>query len=151
MLKHPVLVGNQVRESGTARLENPARLSPLSKIDGRTAIRDIQERNFIVDEHKISQLFIGYFNNKMTLLIFLIQARSVRPNPELIETIVRFLDDLFRHMLEVRLQKRYRLPLKWLKLFFRKLPDVSIYQRDRARYFIRAIYDAFGLHLKSDV
>ena len=170
MLKKPVMIEIQGRErgvvgfddrarivplskfdGGTARPENPARLALLSKVNRGTAIQDLQERNFVVDEHKISQLFTGYFNNKMTLLIFLIQARSVKPNPGLTETVVRFLDELFRHMLEPRYQKQYRLPFKWLKRFFQRLPDVSVYQRDRARYFIRAIYDAFGLHLKTDI
>ena len=54
-------------------------------------------------------------------------------------------------MLEGSLQKRYRRIFKWLKLFFAKLPDVSVYQRDTAKDFVRAIYDEFGLHLKSDI
>ena len=162
MLKNPVVVDNQIQArgsrahgpkglEGTARLENQARLAPCGKYDERTAIPDLQERSFVVDEHKISQLFTSYFNNKMTLLLFLIQAQKVKPNPVLIGTVRGFLDDVFRHMLEDRLQKRYRLVFKWLKRFFEKLPDVSVYQRDKARDFIRAIYDAFGLHLKSDI
>jgi hypothetical protein len=132
MLKNPVVVDNQVQARGTA-------------------IQDLQERNFVMDEHKISQLFTGYFNNKMTLLLFLIQAKKVKPNPVLVGTVHGFLDDMFRHMFEGSLQKRYKRIFKWLKLFFGKLPDVSVYQRDRAKEFVRAIYDAFGMHLKDDV
>ncbi len=105
----------------------------------------------MMDEREVSQLFSRYFNNKMTLLLFLVQAKHVKPNPVLVETVHHFLEDLFRHMFEGRLQKRYRLVFKWLKRFFEKLPDVSVYQRDKARDFIRAIYDAFGLHLKDDI
>lgn len=148
MLKKPVMIDIQGRERG---YENRARLALLSEVNRGAAIRDLQERSFVVDEHRISRLFTGYFNNKMTLLIFLIGGRSVKPNPELVEAVVRFLDDLFRHMFEIRLQKRYRLIFKWLRRFFQRLPDVSICQRDRARYFIRSIYDAFGLSLKSDI
>ena len=132
MLKNPVVVDNQVQARGTA-------------------IQDLQERNFVMDERKISQLFTGYFNNKMTLLLFLIQAKKVKPNPVLVGTVHSFLDDMFRHMFEGSLQKRYRRIFKWLKLFFEKLPDVSVYQRDKAKDYVRAIYDAFGLHLKSDI
>ena len=132
MLKNPVVADRQVQEKGTA-------------------IPDLRERSFVMDEHKISQLFVSYFNNKMTLLLFLIQAKNIKPNPVLAGTVNNFLDDIFRHMFEERLQKRYRLLFKWLKRFFEKLPDVSVYQRDKARDFIRAIYDAFGLHLKSDI
>lgn len=154
MLKNPVVVDNQVQARGP-RSYGP---SPTRRIEGLgekgpegTAIPGLQERNFVMDEHKISQLFTGYFNNKMTLLFFLIQAKKVKPNLRLAETIRCFLDDLFHHMLEGSLQKRYRLIFKWLKLFFEKLPDVSVYQRDMAKDFIRAIYDAFGLHLKNDI
>lgn len=132
MLKNPVAVNDQEKRSGTA-------------------VRDIQERNFSMAEHEISQLFGSYFNNKMTLLLFLVQAKGVKPNPKLGETVGCFLEELFRDRLEVAAQKRYRLVFKWLKRFFSKLPDVSVDQRDKARDFIRAIYDAFGMHLKDDI
>lgn len=132
MLKHPVVIDNQVQERGTA-------------------IPDPQERCSVMDERKISQLFASYFNNKMTLLLFLVQARKVKPHARLLESVLVFLDDVFRHMFEGRLQRRYRLIFKWLKRFFSKLPDVSMVQRDQARDFIRAIYDALGLHLKDDI
>jgi hypothetical protein len=162
MLKNPVVVedqrqgkGSRSKEhqgpEGTARLAHEARLVPRSTFDGGTAIPERQERSLVMDEHKISELFRSYFNNKMTLLLFLVQAKNVTPNPKLAETVRAFLDDLFRHMLEDRLQKRYRLIFKWLKRFFEMLPAVSVYQRDKAKDFIRAIYDAFGLHLKDDI
>ena len=132
MLKNPVVVENQERRK-------------------ETAVRSIPGRNFSMDEHRISHLFKNYFNNKMTLLLFLVQMRGIKPNPKLAETAGGFLEDLFRHMLEGALRKRYRLVFKWLKRFFLKLPDVSVHQRDKARNFIRAIYDAFGLHLKDDI
>jgi len=143
MLKDPMVADNQVK----ARV--PRSYGP--KGSKGTAIQDLQERNFVMDEHKISQLFKSYFNNKMTLLLFLVQTKKVKPNPRLAETVRCFLNDLFHHMLEDRFQKRCRLVFKWLNLFFKKLPDVSVYQRDKAKDFIRAVYDAFGLHLKSDI
>lgn len=109
------------------------------------------EPPFVQDERRISQLFTSYFNNKMTLLFFLIQARSLKPDPRLIDRVCGFLDDIYRHMLEGEAQKRYRLVFKWLKRFFTGLPDVTAGQRDRARNFIRAVYNALGLHLKENV
>lgn len=132
MLKHPVVIDNQVQEK-------------------RAAVSERQERGFIAEERPVNPSFSGYFNNKMTLLLFLIQAQKVRPNPMLVGTVHRFLDDLFFHLLAEHLRKRYRRIFQWLKRFFRKLPDVTVYQRDRAKDFIRAIYDAFGLHLKNDI
>lgn len=158
LLPIPVSIGIK-KSAGTAIRDLPRPRSKNSMVGGtgpdnlRFLYRDqgLQERNFVMDERKIGQLFTGYFNNKMTLLLFLIQAKKVKPNPVLVGTVHSFLDDMFRHMFEGSMQKRYRRIFKWLKLFFEKLPDVSVYQRDRAKEFIRAIYDAFGLHLKSDI
>lgn len=154
MMKHPVVVNNPAQGKGP-RSYGP---SPTQRVEGLgekglegTATRDLQERNFIMDERRISQLFKSYFNNKMTLLLFLIQAKSLKPNPKLVGTVCDFLDDLFHHMLEGRTQQRYRLIFEWLMRFFKRLPDVTVYQRDKAKDFIRAIYDAFGLHLKSGI
>lgn len=131
-------------------LKNPGVADPQQRKKA-AVVRNISKRDSAASDHKISHLFQSYFNNKMTLLLFLIQARGIKPNPKLIETIGYFLDDLYRHMLEGALQRRYRLVFKWLKKFFLKLPDVSIGQRDKAGDFIRAIYDVFGLHLKDDI
>lgn len=160
MLKNPVAADNPVQARGTAIRALPRPRSKNLTVGGTgpdnpefspRGDQGLQERNFVMDEHKISQLFTGYFNNKMTLLLFLIQAKKVKPNPVLVGTVHAFLDDIFRHMLEGSLQKRYRRIFKWLKLFFAKLPDVSVYQRDKAKDFVRAIYDVFGMHLKSDI
>lgn len=131
MLKNPVVVDNQGREIGTAT-------------------RKWQERHFVADEREIGRLFTRYFNNKMTLPLFLIQARNVKTNRRLVETVQDFLGDIYRHMLEERLQERYRLVFKWLHRFFEMLPDVSAYQRNKAKTFIRVIYGAFGLCLKDE-
>jgi hypothetical protein len=132
MLKNPVTVDNQVRIKGTA-------------------IPALRERNFVMDEREISQLFQSYFNNKMTLLLFLIQAKSAKENPKLVESSSRFIDDIYHHMLSVATQKEQRLVFKWLKIFFRRLPDVSVVQRSKAKNFILYIYDAMGLSLKSSI
>jgi hypothetical protein len=160
MLKNPVAVDNQGQRvkglqayglKGTARLENQARLAPLSKFDRRAAIRGLQECHFVMDEHQLCELFRGYFNNKMTLLFLLVQLKNMKPNIRSVESVTTFLSDLYRHMLAGETQERYRLIFKWLMLFFRKLPDVSLGQRDKAKGFIRVIYDVFGLRLKPNI
>jgi hypothetical protein len=80
-----------------------------------------------------------------------VQTKQWKPEQKVVWAIGAFLDDLFHHMLEDRLQKQYRLVFKWLKRFFEKLPNVSVGQRDKAKGFIRAIYDAFGINLKSNI
>jgi hypothetical protein len=104
-----------------------------------------------VNDGTISQLFRAYFNNKMTLLIFLIQAKTLKLNSQTVEEITRFLDDIFHHMLTGEAQRQYQETFESLKSFFRILPDVSQEQRDLARELIRNIYQAVGIDLKADI
>jgi hypothetical protein len=152
MLKNPMVADNTVHKTrGTACLENQARLAPLLKFDKRAAIRDCAGRYLAVDEHRISELFQGYFNNKMTLLFFLIQGKNFVGNPRLVESSSRFIEDIYHHMLSAATQKEQRWVFKWLGIFFRKLPDVSVVQRNKAKGFILCVYDAVGLFLKSNI
>jgi len=112
-----------------------------------TAIRGLRGRHLPVDEHRICGLFQGYFNNKMTLLIFLIRDKRIRLNAESVKLACRFLDDIYCHMLAEGLQRKYRLVFLWLKKFFLKLPDVTAAQRNKAVEFICLLYEIFGIHL----
>ena len=131
MLKNPVVVDNQVQAKGTA-------------------IRDLRDRYLVEEEQMLGKLFIGYFNNKMAVLTFLIQAQRHNPDSKMISGMCFFLDDLFHHMLADSKQKQYRRVFLWLGRFLRKLPDVRLDQRERASCFIQDIYDVFGLHLNSN-
>ena len=101
-----------------------------------------------VNDRVISQLFQAYFNNKMTLLLFLIQAKTVKPSPHTLEGIAQFMDDLFHHMLTHEIQMEYQHAFEWLKSFFQILPEVTPQQRDQAKGFIRDIYQAMGFRFK---
>jgi|GEM_PF-1171971 len=107
---------------------------------------DIERATF--DEQVISQLFVGFFNNKMTLPMFLIQSNGSIPSPKLIASTLSFLDDIYRHMLTQEQQDQCRLIFKWLKLFFKRLPCVSYKQRQKALFFIEQLYSILGLHSK---
>lgn len=99
----------------------------------------------------LGKLFVGYFNNKMAVLVFLIQAQGHNPDFKVISSICFFLDDLFHHMLADSKQNRYRRVFLWLKQFLWKLPHVRVDQRERAVRFIQDLYDVFGLHLNSNL
>ena len=116
-----------------------------------TAIRDLQERHFVLDEHKICGLFHGYFNNKMTLLVFMIQSSRSRSDNKLAQSACGFLNDVFHHMLEPNLQRKYHLVFLWFRKFIMKLPNVTTSQRNKALGFIRLLYDVFGIQLKSNI
>jgi hypothetical protein len=108
-------------------------------------------RSESVSDHLISQLFRVYFNNKMTLLIFLIQSKTLTPNPYAVEGVIRFLDDLYHHMMTGRIQAQHHHALEGLKSFCQALPDVSQEQRDQAKAFVRSLYHAMGMNLKADI
>ncbi len=116
-----------------------------------TAIRGLRERHLVLEEQLLGQLFKGYFNNKMTVLIFLIQVKQHKPEARVVNGVCCFLDDLYHHMLADSKQKRFRRVFVWLKRFIQKLPNVKTSQRGRALDFVQALYEAFGLHPKSGV
>ena len=116
-----------------------------------TEIRGLRDRHLVTDERLLGQLFKGYFNNKMSVLIFLIQAKQHKPDARLVSSMCCFLDDVYRHMLAHSSQKRYCRVFLWLKRFIQKLPDVKTSQRGRALDFIRVLYEVFGINLKSEI
>ena len=130
MLKNPVVVDNQVQTKGTA-------------------IRNLHDRYLVEEEQMLGKLFVGYFNNKMAVLVFLAQAQRHRPDAKVISGMCFFLDDLYHHMLADSKQKGYRRVFLWLKRFLQKLPNVRLDQRERAVRFIQELYGVFGLHLNS--
>ena len=116
-----------------------------------TAIRDLRERHLALEEQLLGRLFKAYFNNKMTLLIFLIQAKQHKPEARAVNGACCFLDDLYRHMLADSNQKRYRRVFLWLRRFVQKLPNVKALQRNRALDFVKALYQVFGINPKSEI
>lgn len=116
-----------------------------------TAIRALRERHLALEEQLLGQLFKSFFNNKMTILIFLIQVKQHKPEAGGVNGVCCFLDDLYRHMLVDSNQKRYRRVFVWLKKFVQKLPNVKTSQRDRALDFVRVLYEVFGIHPKTEI
>jgi len=116
-----------------------------------TAIRDLRGQHLALEEQCLGQLFKGYFNNKMTVLVFLIQAKQHKPEAGVVTGVCCFLDDLYHHMLADSKQIRFRRVFIWLKKFVRRLPNVKASQRDRAVDFVQALYDVFDINLKSEI
>lgn len=116
-----------------------------------TAIRDLRDRYLVAEEQLLGRLFVGYFNNKMAVLVFLIQAQKHKPDTKVVSSLSLFLDDLFHHMLDGSKQGRYRRVFLWLKRFLWKLPNVRSDQRRRAGRFIQDLYGVFGVHLNSNL
>jgi hypothetical protein len=132
---------------GLLPMKIPVRLANVAG----TAIQGLRDRNLATGERLLGQLFKGYFNNKMTVLIFLIQVKQHKPEARGINGVCCFLDDLYRHMLADSNQKRYRRVFIWLKKFVQKLPNVKTSQRGRALDFVRDLYGVFGINLQSAI
>jgi len=116
-----------------------------------TAIRDLRDRYLVEEEQMLGKLFVGYFNNKMAVLVFLIQAQKHKPDTDVVSSLRLFLDDLFHHMLDGCKQGHYRRVFLWLKRFLAKLPNVRLDQRRRAVRFVQELYGVFGVHLNSNL
>ena len=116
-----------------------------------TAIRDRRDRYLVEEEQSLGRLFVGYFNKKMAVLVLLIQVQRQKPEANVVSNMCGFLEDLCLHRLADPKWRRYRRVLLWLQRFIRKLPDVTASQRGRALDFVKALYDVFGIHLKSRV
>ena len=132
MIKNPVVSDNQEQANGTA-------------------IRSLQDRYLVAEEQLLGRLFVCYFNNKMAVLVFLIQIQSHKPEKSVIRGMNYFFDDLYHHLLEGSKQRRYRRMFLWLKRFLGKLPNVRLDQRRSAVYFVQELYDVFGVHLNSSL
>ena len=112
------------------------------------AIQCLQDRYLVEEQQMLGKLFEGYFNNKMAVLVFLIQAQRHHPDSKVISSMCFFLDDLYHHMLADSEKKRCRRWFFWLKIFLRQLPNVRVDQRERAVRFISDLYDVFCFNLK---
>ena len=110
-----------------------------------------QERPSAMDESSLGRLFKAYFNNKMTVLIFLCSAVHHKPEEKHVNSICCFLDDIYRHMLVAPLQRQYRRKFIWLRGFFQKLPCVRTSQRAKAINLIQSLCDVFGINLKKNL
>ena len=122
----------------------------INKSEG-TAIHDRRDRYLVEEEQSLRRLFVGYFNSKMAVLVFLIQAQRHRPEKAAILGMRYFLDDLFNHLLDSSKQVRCRRVFLWLKRFLGKLPNVRLDQRRRAVRFIQDLYDVFGVQINSNL
>jgi hypothetical protein len=113
-----------------------------------------QEQPRTIGETEAYELFKGWFNNKMTVLIFLIR----HPNPKFSrikgENQIFFLQDLEHHFLRPgKSREAGRQAIRWLKAFCRAYPNgVTERRREKALQMIRRIYDSFGfpLNLKGE-
>jgi hypothetical protein len=98
-------------------------------------------------ERKSREFFIGWFNNKMMLILLWIQ--SPRPRSEASRTkLIFFLDELYHHFMSRSLQGDETRTIQWLKLFLARCPLVAPRHRLNAFKMCARIYRAYGLEFR---
>ncbi len=116
------------------------KIQPVFRSEREDLVSDRTEENLA-----LVRLFKAFFNNKMTILIFLCRSDFYTPTAAGLNSVCHFLDDLYRHMLDGHAQRQYRRKFIWIKGFFRKLPSVRPSQRTTALRMISSLYDCFGI------
>lgn len=109
-------------------------------------LKPVQEAE--LNDQSARDIFKAYFNNKMTVILLLLQKRRVEPDSYGSLRAVLFFDDLYHHMLSSAHQRDYRNAFKWLRLFFKRFPYVKMLQRKKALAYMKIVYQLFGMELK---
>lgn len=95
----------------------------------------------------LEPLFWAYFNNKMMILLMMIEHPVIAKSVLSVEKQKAFLSDLYHHFLPPHTPSKYHHAFKWLGLFLDRYPDVGPRRIHQAIEMVGRIYEAFGLKL----
>lgn len=96
---------------------------------------------------KLKELFLAYFNNRMMILLMMIEHPETSRKAISIERAKFFLEDLYHHFLPPKCESKYRRAFEWLFRFLEIFPQVTPERIYRAIQMVGLIYEAFGLEL----
>lgn len=96
---------------------------------------------------ELYNLFKAYFNNRMTVLLMMIEHPEISRDVLSVERQKFFLKDLYHHLLPSPCPVKYRRAFQWLFRFLDAFPKVSPWRIYLAIEMVGIIYDAFGLEL----
>ncbi len=111
-------------------------------------LEDKKSANKAVFSRDFETLFQAYFNNKMMVLLMMIEHPMIARDAISIERQKLFLHDLYHHFLPSHMPSRYHHAFRWLELFFEKFPDIGPAKIHRATQMVALIYEAFGMRLE---
>lgn len=95
----------------------------------------------------LEELFRAYFNNRMSILLMMIEHPEISRHVLSVERQRFFLSDLYHHFLPPRCDLKYRHAFEWLFRFLEAYPDVAPRRIYRAIGMVGWVYEAFGLEL----
>ena len=96
---------------------------------------------------QLEELFTAYFNNRMMVLLLLIEHPGISRDVLSVRRQRFFLEDLYHHFLPSGCPSRYRKAFEWLFRFLDIYPDVTPRRIYEAIRMVGLIYEAFGLEL----
>lgn len=91
-----------------------------------------------------SGLFRGWFNNRMTVVLMVLQNPSFRP-PQTMQRIEFFLEEVEHHFVDAYAPKSIRNAFRYLKRYFRIYPNVTESHCRCAIQMVGRIYQALGM------
>lgn len=99
----------------------------------------------------LEALFWAYFNNKMTVLLMMIEHPELAKSTISAEKQKMFLHDLYHHFLDCHAPTKYHHAFKWLNRYLGRYPEVHYSEVYRAIKMVSLIYEAFGKKLDSRI
>ena len=95
-------------------------------------------------------LFKGWLNNRMAILIMLVECRKLR-DPKRVLRINFFLEDLRHHYMPSNIEDSVQEAFDYLREFFNDYPAVTDQQCQKALEMVNRVYNALGYESKVKV
>lgn len=100
---------------------------------------------------RLEELFRAYFNNRMMILLMMIEHPEISREVLSVDRQKFFLNDLYHHFLPSHCPSRYRRAFEWLFGFLDRYPDITPRMIYRAIHMVSLVYEVFGLELPKRV
>ena len=96
---------------------------------------------------QLAELFRAYFNNRMMILLMMIEHPEISRDVLSVERQRFFLLDLYHHFLPPHRASKYRHAFQWLFRFLKIYPDIAPRQIYQAIQMVSLVYEVFGIEL----
>lgn len=96
---------------------------------------------------KLPELFQAYFNNRMMILLMMIEHPEISRDAFSVSRQKFFLEDLYHHFLPPHAESKYRRAFEWLFRFLEIYPEITPQKIYKAIQMVSLIYEVFGLDL----
>lgn len=114
----------------------PKTVKVVRRSQGRVRIKNLRS------------LFSAYFNNRMMMLLFLIEHPAIARDQLSIEKQKAFLHDPYHHFLPQDSPAKYHRAFAWLRLFLDHWEEARPRRIYRAIHMVGLVYEAFGMKLE---